>query len=69
MTNTTCRVYPVIRRIRRSMVFIRIFFMGGYAAGACGSGGGTVDSCEETGGGGFTFAYTCNEEDHQPVNP
>lgn len=39
----------------------------GYADGECGGSGGTVDSCEQTGGGGFTFAYTCNDEDHQKL--
>lgn len=31
----------------------------GYADGFCGGSGGTVDSCEDTGGGGFTFAWSC----------
>lgn len=32
----------------------------GYADGSCGSGGGTVTSCEDTGSGGFSFSWMCN---------
>jgi hypothetical protein len=33
----------------------------GFAAGSCG-GRGTVGGCEQTGGGGFTFWWTCENE-------
>lgn len=31
----------------------------GYADGFCGGAGGTVDSCQDNGNGGFSFTWVC----------